>query len=162
VYFPRIIVPLAASLAGIVDFFFALLVFIALLFFFQIVPTLLGILLFLPMLLVSLVAMAGLGMIFAAVNVKYRDVRHALPFVIQLMLFLTPVIYPVSLVPERFQWLLYLNPMTGVISTMRSLILHDPAPPTSLVALSIGVAVAFFVVGLIYFRKREREFADIV
>ena len=161
-YFPRLIAPIAATIVSLVDFFFAFLIFVGLLFYFHITPGLAGILLFLPMLLLTFVASAGIGMFLAAVNVKYRDVRFALPFFVQTLLFLTPVIYPVSLVPERFQWLLYLNPMTGVIQVVRSGTLHEGMIHWGLVSISILAALLLFMVGLIYFRRQERKFADII
>lgn len=162
IYFPRIIAPLSATLVGLVDFFFASLVFIGLMIYFQIVPGLSGILLFLPMLLVTFLAAAGLGLFFATVNVKYRDVRQLLPFLIQVLLFLTPVIYPVTLVPERYQWLLYLNPMTGVITAMRSSLLHEGPLRWDLIPISISVALVLFVFGFWYFKRKERGIADII
>lgn len=162
IYFPRIILPFSTTIVGLVDFFFALIIFIGLLFYFDITPSLLGIVLFLPMLLLSFIAASGLGMMLAALNVKYRDVRQALPFFIQTLLFLTPVIYPVSMVPERFQWLLFLNPMTGVITTMRASILHEDTIPTGLVMISVASALLLFTIGLMYFKRRERKIADII
>jgi lipopolysaccharide transport system permease protein len=161
-YFPRVIAPISATIVAAIDFCFAGVIFVGLMAYFRIVPGLEGVLLFFPMLFVSFIAASGLGMFLSALNVKYRDVRQALPFFIQTLLFLTPVIYPVSMVPERFQWLLYLNPMTGVITTMRATLLHEGVIDWSLVSISIVSALALFVLGFVYFKRREREFADII
>lgn len=162
IYFPRIILPFSATIVGLVDFFFALVIFAGLMFYFDIAPSLAGVLLLIPMLLLSFIAASGIGMFLASLNVKYRDVRQALPFFIQTLLFLTPVIYPVSLVPGRFQWLLYLNPMTGVISTMRAGLLNEAPIPYHLLGLSVISAVLLFIIGFTYFKRREREVADII
>jgi lipopolysaccharide transport system permease protein len=94
--------------------------------------------------------------------VKYRDVRQALPFFIQTMLFLTPVIYPVTMVPTRFQWILYLNPMTAVVTVMRDGLLRAGTINWSLVGVSTLSAFAMLAVGFVYFRLQERKFADII
>jgi lipopolysaccharide transport system permease protein len=162
VYFPRLIVPVSATIVAMIDFFFALLIFVGLMLYFQIIPSLPGILLFIPALLIATLTAAGAGLFFSALNVKYRDVRQALPFLIQVLFFLTPVIYPVTLIPERFHWLLYLNPMTGVITVMRSTLLGEGDIPWPLVGLSVVVSLLVCILGLIYFQRREREFADII
>lgn len=162
IYFPRIITPVAATLLGVVDFFFAGLVFAGLMIYFQIVPGLAGLLLLVPMLLLTLITSLGLGMLLAALNVKYRDVRAAVPFIIQLGLFLTPVIYPLSMIPERYQWLAYLNPMAGVINTVRAGLLHQGTIDWGGLGLSTLVAVILLVIGVRYFSKTERGFADII
>lgn len=130
--------------------------------FFHFPPTLLGLALLIPAVLVTALASSGFGLFLAAVNVKYRDVKQALPFIIQTGLFLTPVIYPVSSIPSRFQWLLYLNPMTGVINAMRAAFLGDSTISWPLTSISIAVAILSFVLGLYYFKGREKEFADII
>lgn len=162
IYFPRIIPPISATIVALIDFFFALIIYIGLMIYFQIVPGLQGVLLFIPAIIVTFVAATGLGMYLAALNVKYRDVKQALPFFIQIGLFLTPVIYPVSQVPERFQWLLYLNPMTGVITAIRAGTLHIGTINWALTSLSVASAFVMFAFGLYYFKAREREFADII
>jgi lipopolysaccharide transport system permease protein len=161
-YFPRVIAPISATIVAAIDFCFAGVIFVGLMAYFRIVPGLEGVLLFFPMLFVSFIAASGLGMFLSALNVKYRDVRQALPFFIQTLLFITPVIYPVSMVPERFQWLLYLNPMTGVITVMRSTLLHEGAVDWGLVGISVMSAGTLLIGGLIYFKRKEREFADII
>ena len=162
VYFPRVIPPISSTVVGLIDFGFSSLVFIGLMIYFKFPPTALGLTLVVPASLVTFIAASGIGLFLAAVNVKYRDVKQALPFIIQTGLFLTPVIYPVSSIPDRFQWLLYLNPMTGVINAMRASFLGDNAINWSLTLLSVVVSVLLFAGGLYYFKGREKEFADII
>lgn len=115
IYFPRLIIPIASSLTGLVDFLFATLVLVGLMIYYNYLPHL-AIILYAPLLLVmTFLASMGLGCFLASINVKYRDVRYALPFFIQILMFLTPVIYPVSIVGEKYRWLLALNPMSSVI-----------------------------------------------
>ncbi len=162
VYFPRLLLPLASTFIGVLDFGFAFLVFIGLMVYFHFPPSWLAVALLLPALLVTFIAASGFGMFFAAINVKYRDIKQVVPFLIQMGLFVTPVIYPVSAVPQRYQWILYLNPMTGVINAVRSSFLQTAPINWALTGLSVGVASASFIIGLIYFKRREREFADII
>jgi homopolymeric O-antigen transport system permease protein len=160
VYFPRFIIPLASVGSALVDFAVASSVLVILMIYYAVAP---GIaLLWLPLLIAGTVTTAlGIGMLIAALNVAYRDFRYIVPFMIQLWLFLTPVIYPVNLVPPSWQWLLMLNPMTGYIGGYRAALLGLPMPWESLAAaLALGVAV--FIAGAIYFRTTERSFADVV
>lgn len=162
VYFPRIIPPISSTIVALIDFLFASIIFIGLMIYFQFVPTLLGVVLIIPAIFVTFLAATGPGLFLAAVNVKYRDVKQALPFLVQLGLFLTPVIYPVTAIPEQYQWILYLNPMTGVINAMRASLLGSGAIDWALTALSVAMAVIMFIGGLYYFKGREKEFADII
>ncbi|MBI2798433.1 ABC transporter permease [Candidatus Saccharibacteria bacterium] len=162
VYFPRLILPLSSTLIGLIDFCFAFVIFVGLLVYFKFPPTWQAVALLIPALLITFIAASGVGMYLAAVNVKYRDVKQAVPFLVQVGLFVTPVIYPVTAIPQKYQWILYLNPMTGVINMMRSSFLHTTPINWPLTWLSIGVAGLSFVVGLIYFKFKEKEFADII
>jgi lipopolysaccharide transport system permease protein len=162
IYFPRIIVPASSTLLGLADFFFAGIVLAGLMIYFGFAPQLSGILMLLPMLLLAMATAFGAGTFFAALNVKYRDVRAIVPFLIQILLFLTPVIYPVSLVPQKYQWVLYLNPMTGVISTMRAGLLSEGSINWAGIGISTAVALTLLVTGVLYFRRTERRFADII
>lgn len=162
VYFPRIIPPISSTIVSLIDFGFASIVFVGLMIYFKFPPTVEGMLLLIPALIVTFLAATGPGFFLAAVNVKYRDVKQALPFLIQVGLFLTPVIYPVTAIPQQYQWVLYLNPMTGVINAMRASFLGDGVINWSLTALSVLVAVLMFIGGLYYFKGREKEFADII
>jgi lipopolysaccharide transport system permease protein len=162
IYFPRLIVPISATIVSFIDFFFAFLVFIGLMVYYHIVPGSAGIVFLIPAILMTFVTASGLGLFLSAVNVKYRDVQQIVPFFIQVGLFLTPVIYPVSLVPERYQWILYLNPITGVISAMRSWWLHQGTVDRNLLLISVASSLALLLVGYKYFKSKEREFADII
>lgn len=162
VYFPRIIPPISSTIVSLIDFGFAGLIFVGLMIYFRFPPTTMGLLLLLPAILVTFISASGAGLFLAAINVKYRDVKQALPFVIQTGLFLTPVIYPVASIPEKFQWLLYLNPMTGVINTMRASFLGSGTINWGLTSISAIVSVLLFIFGLYYFKGREKEFADII
>jgi lipopolysaccharide transport system permease protein len=145
VYFPRIIVPLSAPVVSLADFVVSFLIFVGLLVYYGFLPTLVGVALFLPAVLLTLVAAAGLGVFLASLNVKYRDVRQILPFFLQVMLFVTPVIYPVGLVPDRFRFLLYLNPMTGVISAMRAGLVGDGSVDWTALGVSAAIAVGLIL-----------------
>jgi lipopolysaccharide transport system permease protein len=114
------------------------------------------------MLILTLITTIGVSSFFSALNVKYRDVRYALPFLVQSLLFITPVIYPVSLVPADWQWVLFLNPLTGVIEVMRATLLLDGYNNWDNFAISAVSGTAILLFGLWYFRKSEREFADII
>lgn len=162
VYFPRLIAPLSATLVSLADFFFASTVFIALMVYYHVVPGLKGILLVVPMLLVTWIAAAGLGTYLCALNVKYRDVRQILPFFIQTLMFITPVIYAVAFVPARFREYVYLNPMAGVITTMRAELIHQGSVAVSGMLISTAVAVVLLVFGVLYFERTESRIADII
>ncbi len=161
IYFPRLIPPLSAIALSIVDFFFAGLAFIFILIAFQITPDPLGVLMLVPCLFLIVLGTLGLGTFFAALNVKYRDVRSALPFITQLLLFVTPVIYPISLIPERFQIYAYINPAAGAISTIRAAFFGEPINWAGF-GVSVLGAVILMVIGLWYFKRTERNFVDII
>lgn len=162
IYFPRLIVPLSIVLAGLIDFFFSFLVYCGLMWYYEVTPTAMGVVLFLPMVFLTILATLGTGMFAAALNVKYRDVGQILPFLVQAMLFLTPVVYPVNAVPETWQWILFLNPMTGVIDTVQATLLNLHEVKWDLLALSVLSAVLIFILSLDFFRSKEREFADLI
>lgn len=160
IYFPRLILPLSSSITPLVDFAISTLLLIVLLQFFGL-PISIG-LLAIPFLIVLVFLVAsGLGMFFSAVNIRYRDVRHALPFFLQALLFATPVIYSTSLVPERWQWVLRLNPLTGIIETARSVILQNESVNWAHLGISIILAILIYIFGIAYFRRTESAFADV-
>ena len=167
VYFPRLIIPIAAVAAGVVDFAIASALLLPLMMYFHIQPgrTVLVAPLFL---LMAFVASLGAGLWLAALNARYRDVRHVFPFLIQMWLFVTPVIYPASRVLALLRqvglpaWLLGLNPMVGVVEGFRWSLLGTPAPPGGVMAASAAVALLLLVTGAAYFRRMERSFADVV
>jgi homopolymeric O-antigen transport system permease protein len=160
VYFPRLAIPIATVLSGVIDFLLAFVVLLAMMLFYGVVPTI-NILWFPLLLLLALVASLGTGLWLSALNVQYRDVRYTVPFLIQLWMFITPVAYPSSLIPEPWRALYGLNPMVGVVEGFRwALLGTTPAPSTILIASSL-VAIAILVGGAFYFRRMEKTFADI-
>jgi lipopolysaccharide transport system permease protein len=115
-----------------------------------------------PVLIMTLLLIAvGLGTFFSAITVAYRDFRYVIPFLLQLWLFVTPVVYPASLVPSEWQWVLYLNPMSGIIEGFRATFLGAPLNVTAL-TISLLIAVAVLLIGIAYFEKVERRFADLI
>ncbi|MCK4744655.1 ABC transporter permease [Candidatus Parcubacteria bacterium] len=161
VYFPRLILPISSVVTKFVDFFIASIILIGLMAYYNYLPNLTGLLILPLLLLITFIAAIGGGLFLAAVNVKYRDVRYALPFFIQMMLFLTPVIYPAS-IAGKYSWILAMNPMTGVIKAARAAILGNaPINWTLLLISGIACLIVLFI-GIIYFKKTERHFADIV
>lgn len=161
VYFPRLILPISSITTNFVDFLIAFLILIGLMLYYHYLPNLIGLLILPLLLLITFVAAIGLGLFLAAINVKYRDVRYVLPFFIQMMLFITPVIYPTSIL-QKYSWLMAFNPMAGVIETARAAIFGNLAIDWNLLLISgvIGLWLLFF--SLIYFKKTEKYFADIV
>lgn len=161
VYFPRFAIPASAALSGIVDFLIASVILFGILMFYNIPIS--WSLLFWPILVIPLVFLAtGMGMIFSSLNVKYRDIKYTIPFMIQTLLFVTPIIYPISILPEKYQKLAALNPLTGIIEAFRATVLPGKHINISLLSLSCFVSIVVFIIGLLYFRKMEKGFADIV
>jgi lipopolysaccharide transport system permease protein len=161
VYFPRMAMPLAATLSVSVDFVLAFVVYLGMMVYFgqgwglEVV--------FLPLLVLLAIATAvGVGLWLAAINVKYRDVRHVVPFLVQMWLFVSPVVYPSSAVPEAYRFAYGLNPMVGVIEGFRWCVLGVGQGPGPLLWLSAVVAVVLLVSGAHYFRRMEASFADVV
>jgi len=160
VYFPRVIIPLASVLAGLVDFLVGFLVLLAMMLFWGIAPSVAA--WTLPFFIFLVLAAAlGVGFWFAALNVQYRDVRYTLPFIIQFWLFLSPVVYPTSLVPEPWRILYGVNPMVGAIEGLRWALLGQRGLGLELVS-SILTTAFLFLGGLCYFRRIERSFADVI
>ncbi len=167
VYFPRLLMPIATVLAAVVDFLVAFLVLLGLMAVYGVAPTW-RMLALPPLVLLVIGATLGVGMLFATLNVEYRDVRYVLPFFIQLGLFVTPVIYPSSEVLPRMAakgipgWLYGLNPMAGVIEGFRWAILSSDTHPGPLLVTSVLVTATLLVAGAFYLRRMERTFADVV
>jgi lipopolysaccharide transport system permease protein len=161
VYFPRLLLPLAAVTAGLLDFAITFAALVALMAAYGNVP---GVaVLALPLfVLLAVIAALGAGLWLSALNVQYRDVRYVTPFLVQIWLFVTPVAYPSSLVPPRWQALYGLNPMAGAVEGFRWALLGLPQPPSRLLAASAGTAAILLISGLFYFRRMERSFADVV
>ena len=160
VYFPRLAIPLATVLAGLVDFAIAFLLLLLVMAWYGIVPGLEA-LFVIPLVLLAFVTALGVGLWLAALNVQYRDVRYVLPFLTQLWLFATPIVYPTSLVPAAWRPVYGLNPMVGVVDGFRWALLGS-APPGPALAVSACAALALALGGIFYFRRMERAFADIV
>jgi len=161
VYFPREVLPLASVLAAGFDFCIAGIVFLGMLLFYDVNLTV-GLLWLLPLLVIQVGFTAGIVLLLAALNVSYRDVRHAVPLLVQLLMFATPVIYPVSVVPERFRFWYLLNPMGGLIEGYRRVVLHGVPPEFFGLGLAALVSLLLLVAGYSYFRRVEGEFADVI
>lgn len=161
VYFPRIIIPLTPVLAGLLDFSIAFVMLIGMMFYFGIYPT--PTIFLLPFLVVLMMFIAtGVGTFLAALNAKYRDIRYAIPFLVQLWMFASPVVYSTSMMPQKYRLIYALNPMVGVIEGFRSTLLGTVAFPTQAVLISASSSLVLFVIGISYFKQMERYFADVV
>jgi lipopolysaccharide transport system permease protein len=159
IFFPRLIVPMANVIAGLLDFCIGLIILLSLMTAYGIFPT--GRLLFLPLaLLVAIITATGFVLWLSALNVQYRDVQYVAPFLVQILMYATPIIYPISRIPEGWLWLYSLNPMVTVIQSFRWVLLGDSLGGVN--AGSLLVALFVLITGLIYFRKTERIFADVV
>ncbi len=159
--FPRMLMPVGAMGASLVDFAVSFLILLALILYYPDVHLgwrLVGVI---PLVVLTIIVATGVGTFLSALNVAYRDFRYVIPFLIQVWMFLTPVIYPVSVVPPKWQWLISLNPMSGIVDAFRSVVLAKPMAWTNL-GISTSVALLAFVVGVKYFRRVERSFADII
>jgi len=161
VYFPRLVIPMAAVLAGLVDFAIAFVVLLGMMLYYGIVPTL-GILTLPLFLLLTLATALSAGLWLSALNVQYRDVGHVIPFLTRFLLFATPIAYSSSLVPERWQALYGLNPMAGVVEGFRWALLGKSGGTETLMIVSVAAVIVLLFGGLVYFRRMERTFADIV
>jgi lipopolysaccharide transport system permease protein len=161
VYFPRLVLPTAAVLAGLVDFGIAFLLYIPLQLYYGIAPTR-AVLLLPVFLLLAVLTVLGVGLWLSALNAVYRDVRYIVPFLVQFWMFASPVAYPSSLVPARWQLLYGLNPMAGVIEGFRWSLTGQGRPPGLILLASTGMVLLMLVGGLIYFQKMETTIADVV
>jgi lipopolysaccharide transport system permease protein len=161
VYFPRLTLPLSTIVTNFIDFCIASLVLIGMMAFFHRLPGAESLLIVPLLLCITFMFTLGSGLFLAAVNVKYRDVRFILPFFLQLLLFITPVIYPAS-VAGKYSWILAINPMTGVIQNARAVLLGTAPVNFTLIGISFVVCSVILVIGVVYFKKIERYFADLV
>jgi lipopolysaccharide transport system permease protein len=161
IYFPRIILPVSVALSNLVDFFIGSALFIGFIFYYKIS---IGWNLLLWPALVALMFLLSLslGLFLAALNVKYRDFRYVIPFALQLLLFATPIIYPASMVPGRLQWIVAINPLSGLIEAFRYALVPNHVIGWNLVWFSVAVTAVLLVAGVVYFKRAERAFADIV
>lgn len=161
VYFPRILLPLALVVAGLLDLAIALLLLVAVAALYGLVPAAQA--LVLPgFILLAVIAALGPGLWFSALNVQYRDVRHLIPFLTQVLLFITPVAYASSLVPPQWRLLYAVNPMASVVDGFRWVLLGGTPVPAACLAISTATAIAVLASGLWYFRRVERQFADVI
>ncbi|MGE5836398.1 MAG: ABC transporter permease, partial [Acidobacteriota bacterium] len=165
VYFPRVMLPIAAVGVGLLDFAISLVVLLCLIGFYggyYGVPVGAGLWSVPIWALLAVLTALGVGFWLSALNVKYRDIRYTVPFLAQLWFFATPVVYPTSIVPEPWRPLFALNPMVGVVDGFRWALLGSPVAPDATVLISIGAVVVILVAGLFYFRRMERTFADVI
>ena len=162
IYFPRIIVPLSSVFANLVDFLIAFVILIGMMFFYHITPTINMV--WLPaFLLLAVITALGVGLWFSALLVMYRDVNYMLPFITQLWMFVSPVVYASSTIPEKWRFLYSLNPMAGVVEGFRWAMLGTTQSISPLmIGISSGIALVLFISGLFFFRRMERVFADMI
>jgi lipopolysaccharide transport system permease protein len=161
VYFPRLALPLASILSGLVDFGVSFLMFVVLMIYYGIQPTA-AVIWFPAFILLAILTALGVGLWLSALNALYRDVRYVLPFLVQFWLFASPVAYPASLVPPKWRWLYGLNPMSGVIAGVRWSLTGHTSPPGRLIFVSAAAVLMLLVSGLAYFQKVETTVADVV
>ncbi len=160
VYFPRLFLPAAGVGVSLVDFTLSFAVYCGLLVWYDRLPGF-GVLAVPPLVVLTAVTALGVGLFLASLTVQYRDVKHVVPFLMQIGLFLSPVVYPVTLVPEHWRWLLNLNPLTGLIGAFRSALLGLPVDLSALAAAA-AIAMGLLILGVWNFRRMERRFADLV
>ena len=165
VYFPRLIIPISSALSGLVDFSVAFLVLIGMMFYYHLTPTK-AIFLLPAFLLLAVLTAIGFGLWLSALNVRFRDVNYIIPYLVQIWMYLTPVVYSTNLIPERYRFLLALNPMSGVVEGFRWALLGnylaEANPPNALFPVAVAMTVAVFLSGLVFYRYTERYFADII
>jgi lipopolysaccharide transport system permease protein len=162
IYFPRLILPMSSVFAGLVDFAIAFVILIVLMIYFQVTPAY-HLLWTLPLfLLLAIITALGVALWLSAINVKYRDVNHALPFLTQFWLFVTPVAYSASVISEKWQLLYSLNPMAGVVNGFRWALLGTGNGPDAALWVSVAISILIFISGLFYFRSMEKTFADTI
>jgi len=161
VYFPRLALPISTVLTKLVDFAVAAVILAGMMLYYGYIPHLSGLVVLPALVVITFFASLGGGLFLAAVNVKYRDVRYALPFFTQILMYLTPVIYPAS-ITHRFAWILNLNPMTGVIQAARASLLGNAPIDWGLCTESALISIGMLIFGIVYFKRVERHFADII
>lgn len=161
-YFPRLVLPMASVLGGLVDFAIALVILFGMMVYYQVTPSATALWAVPLFVLSSIVTALGVALWLSAINVKYRDVGYALPFITQFWLFITPVAYSSKVISEKWQIVYALNPMAGVVNGFRWALLGSGNPPDMLVAISSGISILILLSGLVYFRNMERTFADTI
>jgi len=161
-YFPRLVLPMASVLGGLVDFAIAFVILIGMMIYYQVTPTLTALWAVPLFVLLAIISALGVALWLSAINVQYRDVGYALPFITQFWLFITPVAYSSKVISEKWLFIYALNPMAGVVNGFRWALLGSGSGPDVLVAISTGISLVILVTGLIYFRNMERTFADTI
>jgi lipopolysaccharide transport system permease protein len=160
IYFPRIIIPIASTITGLLDYLIALILVFLMMAYYQITPSIN--IFWLPIVVIMTTMLSvGIGFWLSAINVKYRDVQYAIPFFIQLLLFITPVIYPISIAP-RFRFFLSLNPMSGLLEAHRNILINQGHADLYLLSISFIITLTIFLTGAYYFKSNEKHFADII
>lgn len=161
VYFPRLLLPLSSVATKFIDFIIASIILVGMMIYYGYTPHLYGLLIIPLLLFITFMASVGLGLFLASINVKYRDVRYALPFFIQILMFVTPVIYPAGVL-GKYSWILALNPMMGVIQSARAALLGTTVLNWTLIIISFIATFVLLLIGIYVFKKTERYFADII
>ncbi|HEX8847953.1 MAG TPA: ABC transporter permease [Gemmatimonadaceae bacterium] len=161
IYFPRLVIPFAPVVGGLVDFAISFVILLAAMGYYRIIPSAMAIVLVPLLMLAMVLTSAGVGCWLSALNIKYRDIKYIVPFIVQVWLYISPVAYPMSVVPKRFQLLYALNPMAGVIEGFRTALLRTGAVPWPMIAFSLASGIVLFITGVLYFRSTERVFADV-
>jgi len=161
VYFPRLIIPVVAVLSGLVNFAVSCVVLAIMMAWYHVTPSVLAIPMIPALLLLTILTATGVGCWLAAIYIQYRDVRHIVPFIVQIWMYISPVVYPLSLVPERYRTLYALNPMAGIIQTFRVVLLRTGEIPWGTLGISTIVGVSLFLSGTLYYRRTEHLFADV-
>jgi lipopolysaccharide transport system permease protein len=161
VYFPRLVIPMAGVIGPMVDFFIALVVLFGVMFWFDMMPSW-RLLAVLPLLGIAALLALAVGLWLSPINVRFRDVQHTLPFMIQVWMYATPIVYSVSIVPAEWRWLYNLNPMVGVIEGFRWAVFAKGDPDAVAIGISVLVIGVLLIAGLIFFKRMERSFADVI
>ena len=160
VYFPRLILPASGALVAVADLAIGALILVAMMAYYGVLSW--RLVLWLPLTVLLFAFSFGMGVVLSAVNVKYRDVKHAIPFMVQIWMFLTPVIYPTKAVPYQFRWLLAINPLSGIIEAFRATVAPSAPFDRSSLLISVAATILVVIIGTTYFRRVEGYFTDIV
>ncbi|MGD0056942.1 MAG: ABC transporter permease [Methanomassiliicoccales archaeon] len=161
VYFPRILIPMSACVIGLVDYAIAAVILIGLMAYFQVAPTISIVFVLLP-LVVTVILASGLGFWLSTISVKYRDIQYVVPFFVQILMFASPVLYAGDLVPQQYSFLFNLNPLTGIMTAQRAMILGNASIDWFYFGLSFIMSLTIFITGMLYFKRYERRMADVI